>query len=213
MTQKDIFLGGEGDAWFERNADKIARAENFDSDPVVTEIAALAPSLPASGTRVLEVGCGPGGRLARLAQNRGFSCSGVEPSPKAVAFAVANHRIDVRVGTADALPYDAGSFDVVIFGFCLYLCDREDLFRIAAEADRVLKKPGWVVIQDFFSPTPSARAYRHKAGVSTFKMDYRSLFAWHPSYSVYCHRVLHHEHGGYTDDPDEWVAVSVLRKA
>ena len=211
MTQKAEFLGGEGDAWFERNLDKIARVEDFDRDAVVAEIGRVADVLPA-GARVLEVGCGPGTRLAWLARNRGMSCAGLDPSARAVAFAVERHGIDARVGTADALPYDAASFDVVIFGFCLYLCDREDLFRIAAEAHRVLKSPGWIVIHDFFSPTPTARAYRHKAGVSSFKMDYRSLFTWHPAYTVFSHRVMHHEHGGYTDDPDEWVAVSVLRK-
>lgn len=212
MTQKSVFLGGEGDAWFDRNIDKIPRVEDFDRDPVVAEIGALADSLPAADARVLEVGCGPGTRLAWLARKRGFQCAGLDPSAKAVAFAVEQHGIDARVGTADALPYDAASFDIVIFGFCLYLCDREDLFRIAAETHRVSKSPGWIVIHDFFSPTANARAYRHKAGVSSFKMDYRSLFTWHPAYTVFSHRVMHHEHGGYTDDPDEWVAVSVLRK-
>ena len=43
-------------------------------------------------------------------------------------------------------------------------------------------------------------------------MDYRTLFDWHPAYSTYYHRVHHHVDRAYTDDPDEWVAVSVLRK-
>jgi hypothetical protein len=43
-------------------------------------------------------------------------------------------------------------------------------------------------------------------------MDYRTLFCWHPAYTCYHHRVLHHGQGEYTDDPQEWVATSVIRK-
>ncbi len=99
-----------------------------------------------------------------------------------------------------------------MFGFCLYLCDREDLFRIACEADRVLKNPGWLLIQDFYSPAPVKREYHHRSGLFTHKMDYRTLFTWNPSYVNLVHKVRHHSEGSYTDDPKEWVATSVLRK-
>lgn len=118
----------------------------------------------------------------------------------------------MRQGTAEQLPYADQSFEIVIFGFCLYLCDREDLFRIACEADRVLKSPGWLLIHDFYSPTPSKHDYRHYAGLFSYKMDYRTLFTWHPAYTTYSHRVRDHAHGGWTDAAEEWVATSVLRK-
>ena len=56
-------------------------------------------------------------------------CYGIEPSAQAVAAACAKG-INVMQGTADVLPFDNQSFDIVIFGFCLYLCDREDLFEL-----------------------------------------------------------------------------------
>ena len=87
-------------------------------------------------------------------------------------------------GTADRLPYRDGLFDVVVFGFCLYLCDREDLFRIASEADRVLNDQGWLIIHDFYSPVPTRRDYHHKTGIYSYKMDYKTLFEWHPSIHV-----------------------------
>jgi ubiquinone/menaquinone biosynthesis C-methylase UbiE len=110
------------------------------------------------------------------------------------------------------LPWDDGSFDVLLFGFCLYLCDPEDLFRIAAEADRVLKPTSWLLIHDFFSPAHIRRPYHHKNGVITNKMDFRKLFDWHSAYSCYYHRVSAHGAHGFTDDPQEWVATSILRK-
>ena len=115
-------------------------------------------------------------------------------------------------GTADVLPFDNESFDIVIFGFCLYLCDREDLFRIAGEADRVLRKPGWLMIMDFYSPIPHARSYHYYPSMQSYKMDYRSLFTWHPDYECLSHKVRNHGDASYTDNPEEWVAISVLRK-
>lgn len=141
----------------------------------------------------------------------GCQCKGIEPSVEAVALARQNG-LEVYQGTAGSLPFPDKSFDIVIFGFCLYLCDRDDLFRIAQEADRVLMNPGWLIIHDFFSPTPLEKVYHHLPELFSFKMDYRKLFTWHPAYTCFRHTILHHEKHQYTDDPQEWVATSVLRK-
>ncbi len=146
-----------------------------------------------------------------MKDNCDFECYGVDPSAKAVE-AAKEKGVEASQGTADQLPFDDQSFDIVIFGFCLYLCDREDLFRIACEADRVLKNPGWIVILDFYSETPLRREYHHHLGMFSYKMDYRKLFMWNPGYTSYSHKLCHHQEGGYTDDPQEWVATSVLRK-
>jgi len=211
MSQKDVFLQSEGDAWFERNHEALLARAWPDGDNVLREVLALGPP-DAAPLSVLEVGCGEALRLAWLQNERRATCCGIEPSARAVAAGRARG-VDVRQGTADALPFADHSVDVVIFGFCLYLCDRDDLFRIASEADRVLKMPGWVIIEDFFSPTPVSRVYHHRPGVLTHKMDYRTLFDWHPHYHCLTHKVRHHSEPAYTDDPNEWVATSVIRKA
>lgn len=160
---------------------------------------------------LLEIGCGDGSRLAWLRQHHNVEVAGIEPSKEAVA-AAHQQGVDAHQGTADRLPFDDQAFDVVLFGFCLYLCDRFDLFSIAREADRVLKNPGWLLIHDFYSPMPTARDYHHFQGLKSYKMDYRSLFTWHPAYTCVSHMVRHHSECTYTDDPKEWVAISVLRK-
>ena len=181
-----------------------------DDDPLLCEILDIYNHTGA-GVKVLEIGCGEGARLAWLKENLNADCYGIEPSAQAVAAACAKG-LNVQQGTADVLPFDDQSFDIVIFGFCLYLCDREDLFRIASAADRVLRAPGWLMILDFFSPVPHAKTYHHRPGVQSYKMDYRTLFNWHPDYACMTHKVRHHSEGGYTDDQDEWMAVSILRK-
>jgi len=210
MNQKTTFLAHEGDAWFERNLAAVQRCPLPEGDQVLADLLLVKDHLPP-GSAVLEVGCGPAVRLAWLADHWGFKCHGIDPSKKAVSHA-RHLGIDARVGTADRLPFQDASFELVIFGFCLYVCDREDLFRVAAEADRVLANPGWLVIQDFFSPVPVRRSYDHAPGLFSHKMDYASLFGWHPDYTVFAHRVTHHHEGIYTDDPGEWVSTTVLRK-
>jgi SAM-dependent methyltransferase len=210
--QKTIFLDEEGDAWFERNHRAIQSCTMDRSDRAVDAISKL-PLVPNTGgkKRLLEIGCGEGKRLAWLAENFHLECHGIEPSALAVAAAkVAG--VKAVQGTADVLPYETGMFDIVVFGFCLYLCDREDLFRIAQECDRVLKPDAWVVILDFFARTPIRRTYHHREGVYSYKMDYRKLFDWHPAYTCFSHELSHHALHEFTDDPQEWVATSVLRK-
>lgn len=211
MKQKEIFLQSEGDAWFSRNQQRVAGRELPDDDALLRELLDLFPINGDVALKVLEIGCGDGTRLAWIKNNLNADCSGVEPSAQAVA-AAHDQGINAVQGTADILHFDSQSFDVVIFGFCLYLCDRDDLFRIASEADRVLRSPGWLMLQDFFSPKPRARIYHHRPGVQSYKMDYRTLFAWHPDYECMTHKVRHHGEASYTDEQDEWVAVSVLRK-
>ena len=160
---------------------------------------------------MLEVGCGDGTRLAWLKNNMNADCYGIEPSKLAVD-AACGKGINVKQGTAERLPFEDHSFDIVIFGFCLYLCDREDLFSIASEANRVLRAPGWLMLLDFFSPVPYANLYDYRSGVLSYKMDYWTLFNWHPDYECMTHKVRHHSELGYTDEQDEWIAVSILRK-
>jgi ubiquinone/menaquinone biosynthesis C-methylase UbiE len=209
--QKEIFLNSEGDSWFERNHQAIQNREYTLDDPVISAISRCKQSEPW-GERLLEVGCGEGKRLGWIQENLNIECFGIEPSAKAVSFAKLQN-IEVRQGTADQLPYDDSFFEFVVFGFCLYLCDREDLFRIAHEVDRVLKPNSWLIIQDFFSTTPIKNRYHHRDGIYSFKMDYRRLFDWHPNYICLSHEILGHESIEFTDDPNEFVATSVLRKS
>lgn len=211
MNQKDVFLNSEGDAWFERNRQSLAAKVWPDDDALLGEILAL-DAAQSRDRRVLEIGCGEGLRLEWLQRTLGWQCFGVEPSAKAVEVACARG-LDVRQGTADGLPFADGSADIVIFGFCLYLCEPADLFRVAAEADRVLRAPGWMLIEDFYSPNPRTREYHHRSGLKTHKMDFRTQFTWHPYYECLTHLVRHHETRQYTDLAEDWVAVSVLRKS
>ena len=209
-TQKARFRGGEADAWYRRNGPYLADpAEAIAADPVVQ---LFRNGDGPQATRILEIGAGVGWRLAWLNQTLGASAAGIEPSADAVREGRrAYPELDLHVGTAEKLPFEAGSFDLVIYGFCLYLCDPEDLFVIASEADRVLMDKGHILIYDFYADEPYRRAYSHAEGVFSYKMDFSALFRWHPAYKVVSHRITPH-HGGSPDNPDDRTAVTVLKK-
>jgi ubiquinone/menaquinone biosynthesis C-methylase UbiE len=209
MKQRQVFAVSEGNAWFSRNANAQAKRSLPQDDNVLTQILKLPQ--PSKGAKLLEVGFGDGTGLKWLNDNTAYSCHGIDPASDAVND-LNRHGVIATQGTAEQLPFKDNYFDVVIFGFCLYLCDRDDLFRIASEADRVLKAPGWLIIRDFYSETPQKQAYRHSPGIFSRKMDYRNLFTWHPAYVCQLHEVRHHSSNALTDDPNEWVSTSVIRK-
>lgn len=210
MKQSQIFLKSEGDAWFHRNEAALLQKNVKEDDLIVQEVLKITEFYDGN-IKILEVGCGDGFRLEWLNKNINATCFGIEPSKHAVDIAV-KKGIFAKQGTAEILPFESNSIDIIIFGFCLYLCDREDLFRIASEANRVCKNQGWIIIYDFYSSTFNSNEYHHYDGIKSYKMDYRSLFTWHPYYECTFHNIISHKQPKFIDERDEWTAISNLRK-
>lgn len=207
-NQKALFLSDEGNAWFARN--KQALAERKVADDAVTQAIAALQLAPK---KILEIGCADGWRLRGLEAMTGAQCSGVEPSAEAIAQGkVLAPKHDLKVGTADALDFADGAFDLVIYGFCLTYCDRKDLFKVAMEGDRVLADNGMMLVYDFCTDIAYRNAYSHKAGVYCYKMDYAGLFAWNPLYSVVHKQLVSHGGAVIPDSMDERIGITVLRK-
>lgn len=189
MRQADAFLAGEADAWLERNRNKLGAR-----DPVSDMIT----SMGIVPTSILEIGCASGWRLDRLRERFGCRAVGVDPG------ATGRDRYIVR-GVASALPFDAmPPFDLVIFGFCLYLIDPEDYFAVVAESDRVLADSGHLMIHDFDfdADQPYRRHYAHRAGLWSHHVDFPKLWDAHPFYRSVT----------YGDLQDDWSRVFALRK-
>lgn len=210
FRQRDIFLSGEGDAWFQRNSSSL-NISSISEDFLLQDLFGL-PLVKGEATKVVEVGCGHGLRLRALESKNGWEVHGLDPSERAVA-AASDQGVNAQVGTAEQLPYSNNSIDLLIFGFCLYLCDRDDLFQICAEAHRVLKPESWLAILDFWSPHHRSNPYHHKQGINSYKSNVPSMFCWHPAYVLTDHRVRHHATRTHTDDVNEWVASTVIRKS
>ena len=181
MLQKNLFLNGEGDKWFNRNWSKLSE-KPLNKDPIIKLIVKKKLSLK----NTLEIGCSNGYRLNYLKQlKKRFNFFGIDPSKKAINEGKKIFKnISLERGTADNLPFHDNYFDLIIFGFCLYLCDRSHLFKIIYDADRVLKSGGVIIIHDFYSTIPYSNNYKHLKKIKSYKMDYSKLFTHHPSYKL-----------------------------
>tara|TARA_B100002052_G_C15878967_1_gene598305 strand:+ start:1447 stop:2133 length:687 start_codon:yes stop_codon:yes gene_type:complete len=218
--QKEKFLEGEGDKWLHRNKSKL-KERDYEEDLIINEIKYIRKffnkdyslkELSSSKVRILEIGCGDASRLKYIQNNFNYSCYGIEPSSAAVELG-RSRGLNITQGTADRLNYENDYFDIIIFGFCLYLCDREDLFSICFESDRVLKNKGFIIILDFYSDDKiEFNKYKHKDGIRSYKMDYSKMFTWNPFYTAYRNKILHHIEKEMTDESYEWISISTIRK-
>ena len=119
----------EDDHWWYRNTRALAAD-------------LLAPWLHRT-ERLLDAGCGPGGNGAWLAEHG--AVIGVDRSPDALAFVRARRPATTPVlGSVDALPFRAGSFDAVVALTVLYSVP--DDAAALGELARVTRRGGAVLL-------------------------------------------------------------------
>jgi ubiquinone/menaquinone biosynthesis C-methylase UbiE len=115
--------------------------------------------------RVLDLGCGIGNILIALAERIAFSHPpvGVDVSPDLVrigeheiARAAMQDRIQLQVAPATRLPFDDGSFDVVLTSHVLKHLDDEALLTSFREVARVLRPGGRFLLWEFEKSARSA---------------------------------------------------------
>lgn len=124
------------------NADAYQNLMGRYSDLLAPEFAAAAGV--AAGDRVLDVGCGPGALTAVLAGMVGAEIlAGVDPSEPFVDAARARvPGADIRVGPAEALPFEDDSFDRTLAQLVFHFV--ADPAQSAAEMVRVTRPAGRV---------------------------------------------------------------------
>lgn len=140
-------------------------------------VKAVAEARPAT---VLEVGCG-WGELARwIADEVGAGVVAVDLSPRMVELARANG-VDAQVADVQSLPFDDGSFDVVVAAWMLYhVPDRE---RAVSELARVLRPGGRLVaatnsvlhlheLRELVGSGPSTIAFSRESGLELLGRDF-----------------------------------------
>lgn len=104
-----------------------------------------------SGMKVLDVACGTG-NLALPAAKAGADVTGIDIAPNLIEQAIANaaaQGLDAKfeVGDAEALPYEDGSFDVVMTMFGAMFAPRPEV--TAAELIRVTKPGGLIAMANW----------------------------------------------------------------
>lgn len=208
--QKKIFLKKEADKMFDRNI-SIYKKKNYKNERLSKLILNFysGNNLKKNTNSILEIGCGDGSRLGYLSTQLKKNFYGLDPSKKSILEA-RKKGIIARIGTADILPYKKKFFEMVIFGFCLYLVDDEDLFKTVTEADRVLNNKGIIVIYDFLSKNPKYQKYKHHKNIYSRHMNYKKLFITHPSYKlIFEKKFLYHKN---MHNSQTYVSISFIIK-
>lgn len=212
-TQRDAFLKYEADNWFNRN--KEALHLNIEHDMAIK----LLQEYELQPTNVLEIGCSTGYRLSSiLSVLPGTMVTGLDPSGDAIKFGKEKYPdVNFIKGTADDMSMiPSASFDLVIVGFVLYVVDREMLFKVIAETDRVMKDGGILMIIDFFSEKPSRNPYHHINDFQAYayKQNYEDIFIASKLYHLLDKRSMNHQNKSYNATGDYYnkYSITTLRK-
>ena len=145
---------GEYDRWFMDNEQVLG-----------SEVLLVAAALQDAG-EILSVGCGSGLFEMLLARDHAITVRhGVEPA-EGMAEIARRRGLDVKIGPAEDLPIEDGTFDTVLMnGTPGYLTDLTGALR---EAARVLKPNGRVVVADVPASSGYGMLYQLAAKVGTW---------------------------------------------
>jgi SAM-dependent methyltransferase len=125
----------------------------------------------AAGDRVLDVGCGKGFLLHELTRAvPGLDVSGLDVSAYAIEHAKEEVAPRLTVGSAAALPFADGAFDLVISLGTLHNCGIGDLFAALREIERVGRGKSYVMVESY-------RDEREKANLLYWQLTCRSFFS------------------------------------
>jgi cytosine/adenosine deaminase-related metal-dependent hydrolase/ubiquinone/menaquinone biosynthesis C-methylase UbiE len=119
---------------------------------------ALLPDI--QGLDVLDAGCGTGRWLSLFEPLRPRTLTGVDVSSEmlAVARSKLSRTCDLKTGACEALPVEDESADVLLVSFVLSYVG--DLEAFAAEADRVLRPGGTLLVSDMHPQTEAALGWK-----------------------------------------------------
>lgn len=124
--------------------------------------------VPPPGTRTLEVGCGEG-RVSRDLKERGHRVVAVDASPTLIRMALdTDESIAYARCDATALPFEDGTFDLVVFYNSLM--DFDDMPAAIDEGARVLA-PGAVLCVSITHPLQDAGNFAEPAADAPFVIE------------------------------------------
>ncbi|WP_319470721.1 class I SAM-dependent methyltransferase [uncultured Pseudodesulfovibrio sp.] len=127
---------------------------------------AMLKIMTAQGSRtVLDLCCGTG-MLAGMAADRGARVVGVDLSPAMLHEGRTKHpAVTFLDGDATSLIFSDNEFDAVLLSFALHEKSRQSGYEILAEAWRVMKPDGVLLIADYRKP-PSGQSPWTGVGIS-----------------------------------------------
>jgi SAM-dependent methyltransferase len=171
------------DFWNERAAIG-ANAGSNDFVLKELELALLMARVPDSAS-VLDIGCGNGEALLRLATAKNISGTGVDFAEKMVDLAQAetkSRKLDGRLtfltGKIPGLPADIGSFDIIVTERCLINLDSEAMQKQAFDEIVGHLKPGglYLMMESFVEGLARTNRLRAQFGLEAISAPWHNKF-------------------------------------
>jgi pseudaminic acid biosynthesis-associated methylase len=176
-TQAEVWQGDFGREYTDRNTVEIeALEELYRKNYGLARSAINADFLKgiSKSASLLEVGCNTGNQLMMLCQMGWKNLSAVELQPYAIEIARKRlPEIDLRQGSALALPWEDASFDVVFTSGVLIHIAPHDLPRAMDEIYRTSREYIWGF--EYYAPEVTEVAYRSHSSL-LWKMDYAQRY-------------------------------------
>lgn len=165
---------------------------NLGNQSIVRERQAVAKGLfekhgflPLADRRILDVGCGGGGELARLLEwgANPANLYGVDLLPERIEAARSAYpNFHFQVANAETLSFPEGAFDIVlVFTVLSSILDENMASRISNEIARVLRPGGAVLLYDF--------RYRNPYNPNTRPITKTDMLRYFPGFKTEIKRV------------------------
>ena len=113
-------------------------------------VAVMNELLPYKDRSILDSCCGTGNQLKLLSKNgfKNLHCLDLSEAMLNVA-KKGNYPIEIYAGDATKTSFDDAVFDIVMISFAIHEKDRETQEKMMAEAHRIIKEDGMILIVDF----------------------------------------------------------------
>ncbi len=174
-------MSGDGGGFGVRWRDVAPEAGWFDPffEPMFALASAHLGRMASTGAKILHLGCGSGDKTEAL-RRMGFVATGVDVDEPLLELATRKYPGCAFVrASAEALPFEGGSFDAAFSFSVLQLVDHE---RVMSECHRVLRPGGCAVFIENLHGSPLALGYRfmHRVLGSSYRQNEtpRSYVRW-----------------------------------
>lgn len=160
LERMDCFFEARLDGYDEHMRRDIESADEF--YPFTAERLPAAPNC-----RILDLGCGTGLELEELfLRNPSAKVTGIDLSQgmlSALKMKFVDRDVSLIVGSYFDVPFGVDAFDAAVSVESLHHFTKEEKIPLYAKLCRALKKNGYFILTDYFSPSDEAeREYRNE---------------------------------------------------
>ena len=174
-----------------------------DNHPVIK----LLKQVKIKPKKVLEIGCSTGFVLKKIKKLLKCRCDGIDLSSKAIKDGRALFKdINLTQGLFENSKLREKKYDLIIFGFFLFLVKIEDVLKLFYWANRSLNKDKFIIIYDFYNSKFVKKKYKHHNKIKVYRYDYKKILMSLPNYKLIKKIKM------FDKKMNDYIEVSLLRK-